>query len=215
MFAKCLVFTFCVGVAFGGLYDGLGLGGLGGHGGGLSYAAAPALSYAKVAAAPIAYAHAPIAAAPLAYAQAPVATYATHAAPALSLAKVAYAAPAPALAIKAAPALAIKAAPVAKQVIDYVDAHPAYQFEYSVHDAHTGDVKEQSEHRDGDVVKGSYSLVEPDGSKRIVEYTADPHNGFNAIVHREQNQHPQVLQKVAVAAPVAYKAAPVLYKSHY
>ncbi|KAK9496881.1 hypothetical protein O3M35_006752 [Rhynocoris fuscipes] len=151
-------------------------------------------------AAPLAVAHAP-----LAVAHAPLAV--AHAAP-LAIAH------APALAIKAAPALAIKAAPVAKQIIEYVDAHPAYQFEYSVHDAHTGDVKEQSETRDGDVVKGQYSLIEPDGSKRIVEYTADDHNGFNAIVHREHNQHPQVLQKVAVAAPaIAYKAAPIAIKA--
>lgn len=79
---------------------------------------------------------------------------------------------------------------VAKKVVDYVDAHPEYKFEYGVHDAHTGDVKSQSEVRSGDVVKGSYSLVEPDGSKRVVEYTADPHNGFNAVVHREHNAHP-------------------------
>ncbi|KAK7869767.1 hypothetical protein R5R35_008302 [Gryllus longicercus] len=63
-------------------------------------------------------------------------------------------------------------------------AYPKYSFDYGVHDGHTGDVKSQSEHRDGDVVKGAYSLVEPDGTTRIVEYTADDHNGFNAIVKR-------------------------------
>lgn len=44
-------------------------------------------------------------------------------------------------------------------------------------DYHTGDVKSQHETRDGDVVKGSYSVVEPDGTIRTVEYTADKHNG--------------------------------------
>lgn len=89
---------------------------------------------------------------------------------------------------------------------EYYDPHPQYKFEYSVHDAHTGDVKTQEEVRDGDTVKGSYSLVEPDGSKRIVEYTADHENGFNAIVHREPNQHPTG----HAAVPVAVKyAAPV------
>ncbi|KAK7794560.1 hypothetical protein R5R35_005087 [Gryllus longicercus] len=63
-------------------------------------------------------------------------------------------------------------------------AHPSYKFEYAVHDPHTGDVKSQSEHREGGVVKGHYSLVEPDGSVRTVEYTADPHNGFNAVVKK-------------------------------
>lgn len=44
-------------------------------------------------------------------------------------------------------------------------------------DHHTGDIKHQSETRDGGVVKGQYSLVEPDGSVRIVDYTADDING--------------------------------------
>lgn len=35
----------------------------------------------------------------------------------------------------------------------------------------------QQESRSGDVVQGSYSLVEPDGTRRIVEYTADPVQG--------------------------------------
>uniref|UniRef100_A0A161TFR2 Cuticular protein RR-2 motif n=1 Tax=Triatoma infestans TaxID=30076 RepID=A0A161TFR2_TRIIF len=119
----------------------------------------------------------------------------------LGYARTAVVAAAPVAVAHAAPAVAVAAH--AKHVVDYVDAHPAYQFDYSVHDAHTGDVKHQSESRDGDVVHGSYSLVEPDGSKRVVEYTADPHNGFNAVVHREHNAHPA---QVAVAAPVAVKA---------
>lgn len=48
-----------------------------------------------------------------------------------------------------------------------------------------GDSKSQHETRSGDVVQGSYSLVDPDGTRRVVEYTADPHNGFNAVVHRQ------------------------------
>ncbi|XP_077283810.1 uncharacterized protein LOC143909609 [Arctopsyche grandis] len=69
-------------------------------------------------------------------------------------------------------------------------AHPAYKFDYGVKDHHTGDNKEQWETRDGDVVKGGYSLVEPDGSIRTVHYTADDHNGFNAVVQRTPNAHP-------------------------
>lgn len=39
---------------------------------------------------------------------------------------------------------------------------------------------------------GAYSLAEPDGTTRIVEYTADKHNGFNAVVKRIGHaQHPQ------------------------
>lgn len=63
-------------------------------------------------------------------------------------------------------------------------AYPKYSFKYGVNDHHTGDIKSQHETRDGDVVKGQYSLVEPDGSIRTVDYTADKHNGFNAVVHK-------------------------------
>lgn len=62
-------------------------------------------------------------------------------------------------------------------------------------DAVTGDSKAQYETRNGDIVRGSYSLIEADGTRRIVEYTADPINGFNAIVSRE----PVI---AAVAAPL-------------
>jgi hypothetical protein len=63
-------------------------------------------------------------------------------------------------------------------------AHPNYKFEYSVYDPHNGDVKNQWETRNGDLVKGSYSLKESDGSTRVVEYTADKHNGFIAVVKK-------------------------------
>ncbi|XP_026751408.1 cuticle protein 19-like [Galleria mellonella] len=72
-------------------------------------------------------------------------------------------------------------------------SHPKYAFDYSVKDPHTGDFKSQWETRDGDVVKGSYSVAEPDGTTRIVEYTADKHNGFNAVVKRIGHaHHPQI-----------------------
>lgn len=77
--------------------------------------------------------------------------------------------------------------------MNYFQAYPKYGFDYGVHDAHTGDVKQQHEVRDGDVVKGQYSLVEPDGTTRVVEYTADKHNGFNAVVKKIGHAvHPQV-----------------------
>lgn len=64
-----------------------------------------------------------------------------------------------------------------------------YDFEYSVHDSHTGDKKEQHEHKDGDHVKGSYSFKEADGTVRVVEYEAGPHSGFNAVVKRLGHAH--------------------------
>jgi hypothetical protein len=66
----------------------------------------------------------------------------------------------------------------------FLQAYPKYAYDYAVKDAHTGDAKSQWETRDGDHVKGAYSLVEPDGTLRIVEYTSDKHNGFNAIVKK-------------------------------
>ncbi|XP_026276530.1 adult-specific cuticular protein ACP-20-like [Frankliniella occidentalis] len=78
-------------------------------------------------------------------------------------------------------------------------AHPKYEFKYGVEDSHTGDYKDQKEERDGDVVKGEYSLLQPDGRKRIVHYTASKHGGFNAIVsysghaiHPEVHGHPDI-----------------------
>ncbi|XP_025191937.1 cuticle protein 19.8-like [Melanaphis sacchari] len=69
------------------------------------------------------------------------------------------------------------------------DAHgPAgstYHFQYAVHDPLTGDEKSQNEVGDGHgSVKGTYSLVEADGSTRVVEYTADDVHGFRAEVKR-------------------------------
>lgn len=62
---------------------------------------------------------------------------------------------------------------------------PHYEFQYAVHDTHTGDIKDQFEHRRGEYVTGRYSLVEPDGHRRIVDYSSDPHLGFSAQVRRE------------------------------
>lgn len=60
-----------------------------------------------------------------------------------------------------------------------------YHFEYAVNDPRTHDVKRHREAGDGSGrVEGSYSLLEPDGSTRLVEYTADREHGFNARVKK-------------------------------
>ncbi|KAJ8941531.1 hypothetical protein NQ318_010299 [Aromia moschata] len=119
-------------------------------------------------------------------------------------APISYAAPAP---YGYAAPVAKYAAPVAKAVVaDEYDPHPQYNYAYDIQDGLTGDVKSQHEARDGDVVQGSYSLIDADGLRRTVDYTADPVNGFNAVVHREP-----LGQKVAYAAPVAKIAAPLGY----
>jgi hypothetical protein len=157
-------------------------------------------TYASPAYAAAPYAHAPIArVAPLAVAQ-----------------PLAYAAQ-PLVAKVHAP-VAAYAAPIAKAVVqspEPYDPHPQYNYGYSVQDGLTGDSKTASESRDGDVVKGQYSLVEPDGAIRTVTYTADPVNGFNAVVDRSA---PTVVKAVApvvktAVAPLAY-AAPIHAKVH-
>lgn len=69
--------------------------------------------------------------------------------------------------------------------IEHHDAPAEYEFSYAVHDDHTGDIKSHQESRKGHAVTGKYELIDSDGYRRIVEYTADEHTGFNAIVHRE------------------------------
>jgi Insect cuticle protein len=95
-----------------------------------------------------------------------------------------------------------------------LQSHPKYSFNYGVNDPHTGDQKSQTETRDGDVVKGQYSLVEPDGSVRTVDYTADPVNGFNAVVSKsnpgvhpppEHKNHHHVAPIVAAPSVAIHK----------
>ncbi|XP_046398203.1 uncharacterized protein LOC124165009 [Ischnura elegans] len=158
--------------------------------------------------------------APAAYAAhgyaAPAYARAAYAAPAYG-----YAAPAYARAAYAAPVHTVAhAAPVAyaapaKVAVDTdFDPHPQYSYSYDIQDALTGDSKSQHESRDGDVVQGSYSLVEADGTRRIVDYTADPVNGFNAVVHKEAAVVKAAPVVKAVAAPVAYHAAPAVAAYH-
>jgi len=132
-----------------------------------------------------------VAQAPVTFAQAPVAL-----------------AQAPVTLAQAPIALAPAPAVVATRVEPY-DPHPRYDFGYSVSDQITGDHKSQYEARDGDVVQGQYSLVEPDGHVRTVQYTSDRVNGFNAQVSNTRNNR----VAVAVAQPqvvLAAKGATVL-----
>ncbi|KAJ8943455.1 hypothetical protein NQ314_009737 [Rhamnusium bicolor] len=84
-----------------------------------------------------------------------------------------------------APAAVVAPAPVLAKISDATfDVVPQYSFGYDVQDALTGDSKSQIETRSGDVVRGQYSLNDPDGTRRIVDYTADAINGFNAVVRK-------------------------------
>ncbi|XP_045471979.1 cuticle protein 19-like [Harmonia axyridis] len=83
-------------------------------------------------------------------------------------------------------------------------SYPKYHFEYGVKDGQTGDIKEQTEERDGDAVKGEYSLLEPDGTIRRVQYEDDGKSGFNAIVTKMGHAvHPA--EPAKQPAPVHYR----------
>ncbi|TDG39272.1 hypothetical protein AWZ03_014308 [Drosophila navojoa] len=123
---------------------------------------------------------------------------------------------APGVATYAAPATVVKTiAPVAQHVItkaaEEYDPHPQYKYAYDVQDSLSGDSKSQVEERDGDVVRGEYSLVDADGYKRTVQYTADPINGFNAVVNREPLV--KAVKTIAAAPVVAHYTAPAVVKT--
>ncbi|TGZ56676.1 uncharacterized protein [Temnothorax longispinosus] len=83
-------------------------------------------------------------------------------------------------------------------------AYPKYSFNYGVIDGYTGDSKSAWEERDGDTVKGEYSVVEADGTIRTVSYTADDRNGFNAVVTRsEPPKNTKSAVEVKTFVPVA------------
>ncbi|KAG6456209.1 hypothetical protein O3G_MSEX009585 [Manduca sexta] len=107
------------------------------------------------------------------------------------------------------PPAALSYIPIA--TVDRV-SNPSYRFNYAVNDPSTGDNKAQWEARDGDVVHGAYSLVEPDGNVRLVEYTADPLRGFNAVVKRTGAN----IHSVSPVAPVIVKhgIAPIADITH-
>ncbi|KAL7297805.1 hypothetical protein TKK_0008838 [Trichogramma kaykai] len=121
--------------------------------------------------------------------------------------------PAPAVYPASRLAYAAPAAPLAyatRQIeAEPYDPNPQYNYGYDVQDPNTGDYKSQQESRSGDQVRGSYSLLEADGTRRIVEYTADDHNGFNAVVRKEGT--PLIAQaQVAPVAKLATYAQPAL-----
>lgn len=99
--------------------------------------------------------------------------------------------------LQSVPVAIAQPAVLTKHAEDY-DPNPQYNFSYDIQDTLTGDSKSQQESRNGDVVKGQYSLTEADGSRRTVDYTADPVNGFNAVVSRQ----PLAVKTIAAHQPI-------------
>lgn len=89
---------------------------------------------------------------------------------------------------------------VAIIVTDSPPTSTEYNYWYNIIDPTTGDTKSAQEIRQGDIVKGSYSVIDPDGTKRTVDYTAGGKLGFKAVIRNEpSNNH---LSKRNYNAPV-------------
>ncbi|XP_058984591.1 larval cuticle protein A2B-like [Musca domestica] len=115
-----------------------------------------------------------------------------------------------------APVAYAHAKPVLVKHEAHYDDHPQYNYNYDVNDEHTGDVHSQTEERDGDVVRGEYSLIDADGFRRVVQYTVDPHSGFNAIVNRYPLDHVKtVVKQVAPITLVKQYPQPQAYHQHH
>ncbi|KPJ20729.1 PREDICTED: cuticle protein 21-like [Papilio xuthus] len=89
-------------------------------------------------------------------------------------------------------------------VVPVAKADDYTSFAYDVADPNTGDYKSQVETRVGGTVKGQYSLLDADGTKRTVDYAADDVNGFNAVVRKDP---------AVVAAPAVVATAPAVVAS--
>ncbi|KAJ0182104.1 hypothetical protein K1T71_002826 [Dendrolimus kikuchii] len=91
-------------------------------------------------------------------------------------------------------------------LVAVVSANDYSSFSYGVADPYTGDYKNQVETRAGGNVAGQYSLLDSDGTRRVVDYAAGA-NGFNAVVRKD----PALIGAAPIAAaPIA--AAPI-YRS--
>ncbi|XP_052861101.1 activating signal cointegrator 1 complex subunit 2 homolog [Anopheles cruzii] len=87
--------------------------------------------------------------------------------------------------------------PLEEDQEDY-DPNPSYQFGFDVKDDEFTNYQNRKETRDGNVIKGSYSVVDSDGFIRTVTYTADPKEGFKAEVSRQPTD---IVVKVPTPAP--------------
>ncbi|XP_066966803.1 cuticle protein 7-like [Macrobrachium rosenbergii] len=87
-----------------------------------------------------------------------------------------------------------------------------FDFEYAVNDRYKGlDFAHDSE-SDGNVVKGEYHVLLPDGRTQIVSYTADAYNGYQAeVTYEGEAQYPEpqpYTPAPAYSAPAPAYSAP-------
>lgn len=90
-----------------------------------------------------------------------------------------------------------------------------YSFQYDVSDPFTGDAKSQTESRDGDVVRGQYTVNDPDGTTRIVDYSSDPVNGFKVSINRQPNGAAPYVPVSPYARYAPYAPPPYGYNGAY
>lgn len=80
----------------------------------------------------------------------------------------------------------------------YLQGNSSYQFGFDVKDDEYTNYQQRKEVRDGNVIKGSYSVVDSDGFIRTVTYTADPKEGFKADVVRQPTD---IVVKIPTPSP--------------
>jgi len=61
-----------------------------------------------------------------------------------------------------------------------------YDFEWAVNDSESGNKYDHQESSDGDITRGVYRVLLPDGRTQVVSFTADAVNGYNAVVTYER-----------------------------
>lgn len=82
-------------------------------------------------------------------------------------------------------------------------------------DGSTGDTKAAWEERNGDSVRGEYTVVDPDGTLRTVTYTADDKNGFKAVITKKNNknihQESEDISKITTSENTTPTLQPVIF----
>ncbi|XP_022903284.1 cuticle protein 7-like [Onthophagus taurus] len=89
-----------------------------------------------------------------------------------------------------------------------------YSFKYAIDQGNIGLRTHHFEERNGDLVRGSYSLLEHDGRIRIVEYEVAGPKGFRAVINYRRPPGPPIMghlkfpqylkNPIILAKPVGY-----------
>ncbi|XP_014253945.1 cuticle protein 19 [Cimex lectularius] len=87
-----------------------------------------------------------------------------------------------------------------------------YNYRYAIDDRLSGTVMDKWEERRGDFVKGAYSVLDPEGMIRTVDYQVDGDSGFKAVVKtRMPNQFYLSTQQFWEAQASHPQPSPELY----